>query len=464
MKNLTDLPGKLLAFSDDNALLPRGCTLLCALSGGADSMALLTGLLAVAEDRDLTILAAHYDHGLRGEESRRDAQFVAQQCARLGVPLTVGSGDVATVAAETGRGIEETARDMRYAFLEETAESLGAHAIATAHNADDNAETVLLHLLRGTGLDGLTGIPPRRGKIVRPLLSVTRQEIEEFLTARDIPWVTDSTNDDPAYSRNRIRRDVMPVLRALNPNVSQTLAANLRHIREDRVFLENLAKDALEPQEEPEGLSLSASALTGLPRPVAVRCVKQTLARLDRHQISAVHLDSILDLAANPSPSAQIPLPQGLIVRRVYDRVVFSQEAHAVTSFTPKAIPAPGTYPWRDGWTITLEEVLCPDHAVQGPYECWLRPAPFPLLLRSRRTGDSLRLTGRVHKTVKKWHIEEKIPRHLRDSLPLLTDGEDSILTAAGLGPEESRTAQPGDTALHVRFSQTIPTKGSDIC
>lgn len=459
MKNLTDLPGKLLAFSDENALLPHGCTVLCALSGGADSMALLMGLLAVAEKRNLTVLAAHYDHNLRGEESRRDAEFVARQCAELGVPLTTGSGDVAAQANETGRGIEETARTMRYDFLEKTAARVGAQVIATAHNADDNAETVLLHLVRGTGLDGLTGIPPRRGKIVRPLLSVTRQEIEDYLTARNIPWVTDSTNQDPAYSRNRIRRDVMPVLRDLNPSFSQTLAANLRHIREDRSFLEGLAKVSMEPKEEADGLSLPVSALTDLPRPAAIRGVKQLLARLDRHQIAAVHLDSILDLAASPKPSAQITLPQGLLVRRVYDRVVFSLDAHPAPPLTPRAISAPGVSRWG-AWIITLEEALCPDPPVQGPYDCWLRPAPFPLLLRSRRTGDSIRLPGRNHKTVKKWHVDEKIPRHLRDGLPLLTDGKNQILAAASLGPQEARTSQPGEPALHVRFSQSIPHEG----
>ena len=415
-------------------------------------MALVSGLLALADERRLTVLAAHYDHQLRGEESRRDANFVRSWCAARGIPLTMGTGDVAARAAQTGKGIEETARAMRYAFLEETAQTLGAHAIATAHNADDNAETVLLHLIRGTGLDGLAGIPPRRGTIIRPLLSVTRQEIEDWLTARDIPWVTDSSNADPTYTRNRIRRDVMPVLRDLNPQFSQTLAANLRHIREDRSFLEGLAKISLAVEESSDGLSLSARDLTDLPRPVAVRWVKQILTRLDRHQISAVHLDSILDLAATESPSAQITLPQGLLVRRVYDRVVFSVEAHAAPSLTPKALSGPGTHTWGD-WVITLEEALCPDHPLQSPYDCWLRLAPFPLILRSRRTGDSLRLPGRSRKTLKKWHIEAKIPRHLRDSLPLLTNGDDQLLTAAGLGPDEAHTAQPGQPALHVRFS-----------
>ena len=452
MKNHTDLPGKLLAFSHPHDLLPQGSTVLCALSGGADSMALLTGLLAVAGDRDLTVLAAHYNHNLRGEESRRDETFVRDWCARLGVPLTVGSGQV---APRPGQSLEETARAIRYAFLEETAAAQGAHRIATAHSADDNAETILLHLVRGTGLDGLTGIPPRRGIIVRPLLSVTRTEIEAYLTQQGIPWVKDSSNQDLAYSRNRIRHQVMPILRELNPRFSETLAANLRYLREDRALLEGLARLSQEPREETAGLSLAAQELTDLPRPVAVRAVKQLLARLGRHQISAVHLDSILDLAAKDSPSACLSLPQGLLVRRAYDRLVFSLDDTPAAPPPPISLPGAGTHSWGRDWTITLEEGLCPAAPAQGPYECWLRPQPFPLLLRPRRTGDRLQLPGRAHKTLKKWYIEEKIPRHLRDGLPVLTDGHDQVLATAGLGPHGPAAAQPGEPALHVRFSQS---------
>ena len=235
-------------------------------------MALLTALALGAADRGWTVLAAHYDHGLRGEESRRDRDFVTAWCAEQRIPLTVGAGDVAGQAKETRRGIEETARSMRYVFLHETARAVGAGVIATAHNAEDNVETVLLHLTRGAGLDGLTGIPPRRGKLVRPLLASSRDEIDAFLARQGVPWVEDSTNAQTVYARNRIRREVLPVLKELNPNLTETLTANLARLRADRDWLNAQAKPVLELAEKSPGrVAVPASALSELPPTVAAK-------------------------------------------------------------------------------------------------------------------------------------------------------------------------------------------------
>ena len=234
MKNPIDLAAQAAAFADKYNMLPQGSTVLCALSGGADSMALLSVLEALAKPRSLTLHAAHFNHQLRGEESQRDEDFVVQWCQKRGIPLVVGRGDVAQEAQEQGKGVEETARAMRYGFLTATAQELGADKIATAHNADDNAETLLLHLARGTGLDGLTGIPPVRGILIRPLLATPRIDIAVYLAQEEIPHVEDSSNQDTVYARNRLRQEVMPVLRDLNPAFVSTLAANLVHLREDR--------------------------------------------------------------------------------------------------------------------------------------------------------------------------------------------------------------------------------------
>lgn len=453
MKNPSDLPSQVLAFAHRHGMLPAGSVVLCALSGGADSMALLACLRALAKDRDWTVLAAHYDHQLRGAESRRDADFVADWCARKHIPLTVGRGDVAAEAARTGRGVEETARAMRYAFLEETAATLGAAAIATAHNADDNVETLLLHLLRGTGLDGLAGIPPVRGRIVRPLLAVPRADIKAYLQAEGIPHVEDSSNGDTTYTRNRLRREVLPVLQALNPNLSRRLAENLEHIRADRAFLEHLGAElAQTAREEPEGLSLEIRPLRDAPPPVAVRAVKQVLARLGRHQISAVHLDQILALARGDAPSAWTPLPRGLWVRRVYGRLLFTQTPPETTVPAPLTLHAAGVYFWGP-WRLTLEEVTCPAPPEKGPFAFHLRPG-FPLTLRGRQTGDTLTLPGRRTKPLKKWYVDEKIPRQDRDTLPVLTCPS-GLLAAAGLGPQSTALAAPGSPALRVTFDQT---------
>ena len=173
-------------------LLPRGRRVLCAVSGGADSMALLHMLL---RREDLTVCAAHFEHGLRGEESLRDAAFVEDWCRERSIPFLLEHGDVRAYASERGLGIEEAARELRYAFLERAADQLGCELIATAHNADDNAETMLLHLLRGSGLDGLRGIPRRRGRLVRPLLDMSRAEIERYLEENGALTVIDYKTD-----------------------------------------------------------------------------------------------------------------------------------------------------------------------------------------------------------------------------------------------------------------------------
>jgi len=196
----------LFEFAAQYDMLPRNGLVLCALSGGADSMYLAANLLAGMEQGGYRLAAAHYDHCLRGENSARDARFVREWCRSQGIPCVLGQGDVAARAKAEGRGLEETAREMRYAFLKETAAALGAEVIATAHTADDNGETLLLNLVRGSGLQGLCAIPPRRGNLVRPMLTTTRAEVERWLAEHHVPHVEDESNQDLCFTRNRVRK------------------------------------------------------------------------------------------------------------------------------------------------------------------------------------------------------------------------------------------------------------------
>ena len=246
MKNPIDLVAQAAAFADRYNMLPPGSTILVALSGGGDSMALLSVLEKLAQERDLHLHAAHFNHQLRGEESQRDETFVTEWCEKRNIPLIIGQGDVAQEAKEQGKGVEETARAMRYGFLTQAAQDLGADKLATAHHADDNAETVLLHLVRGAGLDGLTGIPPVRGILIRPLLAIPQSDIAAYLEQEGIPHVEDSSNFDLTYARNRLRQEVVPVLQELNPAFISTLTANLDHLREDRDLLEGMAQRAIQ--------------------------------------------------------------------------------------------------------------------------------------------------------------------------------------------------------------------------
>ena len=243
-------------------MIPAGGTVLCAVSGGADSICLLHWLNTLRAVRPFTLAVAHYNHNLRGAESDRDEafvrEFVGRRCGALRVntpegerllpPVEcfVGSGDVAGEAKRMGKGVEETAREMRYAFLEQTAQRVGAAVIATAHNADDNAETLLLHLIRGSALRGLTGIPPRRGKIVRPLLTTTRREIGEYLRVYSVPHVEDSSNASDDYSRNRVRHRVLPEMEAINPWLAERMSQTIRSLRGDEEFLSGLAQEELD--------------------------------------------------------------------------------------------------------------------------------------------------------------------------------------------------------------------------
>ncbi len=267
---------------DEYDMLPPGCTVVCAVSGGADSICLLHRLNQLRAIRPFTLVAAHYNHHLRGAESDRDEAFVkrwvedwcgpdpaAGQAPLPAVRLITGGGDVSGEAKRLGLGLEETARRMRYAFLEEAARAVGADRIATAHTADDNAETVLLHLIRGSGLQGLTGIRPRQGRLVRPLLTTTRREIEDYLELYHIPHVEDSTNQDDAYTRNQVRHQVIPLLDEINPWFVPRMADTIRYLRSDNDYLSAQAA-AVARRARPAGdggLSISAALLASQPTP-----------------------------------------------------------------------------------------------------------------------------------------------------------------------------------------------------
>ena len=222
------MQNKLLKFIREQGLISPGDRIICAVSGGADSVALLFALYLLKDKLKIQLEAAHFNHLLRGEESQRDEHFVRDFCARYEIPLHVGGGQV-----QPGKkGLEAAARDARYAFLQ----SLDGR-IATAHTADDNAETVLLHLIRGTGLKGLGGIAPQRGKLIRPMLSITRQEVEAFLNEWSLPHVEDSSNASDAFLRNRIRHHVMPVLQEENPKIGENLSKMALRLRLDEEYL-----------------------------------------------------------------------------------------------------------------------------------------------------------------------------------------------------------------------------------
>lgn len=449
-----------LRLIEEYDMVPAGGLVLCAVSGGADSMCLLHFLHALGRKERFSVAAAHYNHCLRGEESDRDAAFVAQWCKAHGIVCVTGAGDVGSRAARQGTGIEETARAMRYEFFARAAGELGAGRIATAHNADDNAETVLLHLTRGSGLQGLTGIPPRRDAVVRPLLTTARQEIESYLALHGIPHVEDSTNTDTAFTRNRLRREVMPILKALNPRFTESMAATIRTLRADHDYLNARAAElAGKACWAGDDLVMDTAHIAGAPAAVAPRIVRRLLEQMGDGGVqgTSAHLSAVVALARGDDPSAMLHLPGGILVQRVYGEILFTTALDPLPSFEPVTLNRDGeTVIAGSTWRALCRAVVAGKDSPKNKHTFYLNcdmingVAQF----RPRRTGDTIALPGRGSKTVKKLFIDAKVPRRERERIPVLAD-ESDVLAVAGFGPSRRHLAKPGEPAYKIEMIST---------
>lgn len=441
---------EVLAWCRREGLLAAGMHVVCAVSGGADSMALLWCLHSLQSELSLTVTAAHFNHCLRGAESDRDEQFVRDFCASHAIPLAVGAEDVASHT--NGRTIEETARDLRYAFLL----SLPCDCVATAHTADDNAETVLLHLLRGSGLRGLCGIPPKRGKIIRPLLSVTREQLEAFLLEEGIGWVEDSSNSLPDCLRNRLRHQVMPLLRAENPRLSVRLTEQSALLRADDALLDSCASSLLRSALRDADTPLwHCPTLAAAQDALQKRALRLLLRDYLPQDAALTHIRSLQSLLTAPSPSASISLPNGLTALRRYDCLTISRAAPPAFPVTQLKIPGETRIE-----TLGLR-ILC---KFEEKYKNFSN-TPFHfavkydmisqsiLFVRPRRVGDRISTPGGHTTTLKKHFIEQRIPRDLRDRIPVLATNE-TVLAVGGIGVNPLYSAAAGEPAVIIHIEK----------
>ena len=403
-----------------NQMLSPGDHLVVAVSGGRDSMALLHLMVSLAEKLHITVSAAHYNHNLRGEESHRDEAFLREYCRNQGIDLSVGSGDVSGYAEENGIGIEEAARHLRYDFLL----SLDGK-IATAHNADDNLETLLMRLIRGTGLHGLGGIPPVRGRIIRPILTVDRAAIHQYIKTHNIPYVEDSTNSEDFCLRNRLRHHVIPMLQQENPVISSDASRLCLQLRDEDAYMEENTKKLMASCLQ--NGNLSVSALQRLPEVMQKRILRQYLFAVP--ELSQAHVEDARSLLYSPSPSARLSLPGGNTLCRVYD--LLSLNLPERSGISAPILLSPGEKRTFGRWEVSLKKGICPEVL---PYGTLALDIPGPILLRTRLPGDRLRLPG-GEKKLKRYLIDQKIPVHLRDSLPVAVFEETIValppLTAA---------------------------------
>ena len=291
---------KLRAFVKQQELISPGDSIVCAVSGGADSIALLWALYLLKEEWQLSLSAVHFNHHLRGEASDEDEQFVRDFCNGYGIPLYVGSEYV----VPNEKGLEAAAREARYRYF-----ATLPGKIATAHTADDNAETVLMHLLRGTGLKGLGGIAPKRNNLIRPLLSVTRSEVEHFLAEYALPHREDDSNHTDLFLRNRLRHHVVPLLKEENPRFSENLSAMALRLRQDEDALAEIANQK----------PISITALRQESSAIRVRILERFLKESGVPEPEASHIRLAEALVFSDNPSAQGNFPGGITICRNYD-------------------------------------------------------------------------------------------------------------------------------------------------
>lgn len=424
-------------------MLPVGCRVLCAVSGGADSMCLLHLLWERRERLGIRVAAAHFEHGIRGGDSLADAAFVEEFCRRRGIPCTVEHGNVPEYAKEHGMGIEEAARELRYAFLERTADALGCDRIATAHNADDNAETVLFNLCRGAGADGLCGIPPVRGRIVRPLLGVTRREIEEYLAQNGVPHREDATNASDEYSRNLLRHRVMPVLREINPRVSESVLRTSETLRENGRHLQNEA-DAFIARFF-DGGSVPQRELAALDRAVAAAVVRTLCPR----SLSRGHVDAALALCEG-TELAFADLP-GIRLRRERGRIFFGAQERE--KLVPRELVPGEVLRVPEAGVVFRSEITEQPPEIYGLFKTYIFKYDSicgRIFITPRMDGDKLRPAGRgCTKSLKSLFAEAGYDSARRDGTAVIRD-EKGILAVCGLCADERTMPAPGDRVLVI--------------
>ena len=422
--------------------LIAGKKLLCAVSGGADSMCLLHLLYAEGFD----VAAAHFEHGIRAEESLRDAAFVELFCRENGIPFVLEHADVPAYAASHGLGLEEAGRTLRYAFLERAADALGCDLIVTAHTLDDLAETMLFNLARGSGAAGLRGIPRERGRIVRPMLGVSRREIEAYLAENGVGHVEDSTNRSDDFARNLIRHQAVPALRQINPRFAEAAARAAGLCARDEEYFRAEAERFLD--EYFDGESLPLDKLSSLHGAVASRVVRKLLPGL-----SLTHTERALDFLTG-TEYALLELP-GTVLRREQGRLYLSPACESPLP-ARRIVPGEALILPEAGLSLLAEKTVYAGEIHDLFKTSYLKYEMIgtDLFCTARLPGDRIRPLRRgCTKTLKSLFAERGLTKAERGRVPVIRTADGPVLVY-GLALDERFVPAPGEPAWKLTFSK----------
>jgi tRNA(Ile)-lysidine synthase len=421
-------------------LLARGDRLIVGVSGGMDSMVLLHLLNAYRQEFDLSLIVAHINHGLRPMESEQEAELVQKESERLGSTFEYGQFDVKEFQKAGGLSLQDAGRRIRFHFFNSLLSKYGAQKIALGHHADDQVETVLLRLMRGSGLRGLKGmLPIRQGRVIRPLLEVWREEIESFARGKGVPYCLDSSNLKRDYLRNRLRLELIPMIeKEYQPNFRAVIMRASIIFREENDYLERGAEEAYQKivQEGKDALSFKFSGYQSLDKAIQWRVVQKMLIRIYGREMSCEEeewpdVNQIYRTLHQPVPSFLLELPHGVCLEKRYDIVsLVKGRARPIPPFEIELAVPGRTFIEEIGKEVVIEEISGDDklaglnearHTVLLDYQS----LQFPLKMRNFRPGDRFQPLGvKGTQKLKEFFIDHKIPRFERPKIPLLIAGE----------------------------------------
>jgi tRNA(Ile)-lysidine synthase len=459
-------------FVQQHKLFSSGDNVLVAVSGGADSVCLLHILAKQQAELGIKLHLAHLNHQLRGAESDSDARYVSDLAHKLGIPATIESRDVAAYHAQKGGSLEEAAREVRYNFLSQVAKKINASRVTVGHTCDDHIETILMHLLRGTGTAGLCGLQPRSAlpnresdvqlEVVRPLLEITRQETSDYCQRHKLAPQNDSSNASLYFQRNRVRLELLPALRSYNPGIDKALLRLADIAGDDISFLEeqtSLLWSGL-AKEQDETICLDIIKMAGLPhaiqRQVFRRAVKQLRGNIK--DIEADHIEAMVDFLSKPA-GKKLCLPDGLVLSTEYGRLIL---ASAETSLCPlpilkgvSNIKVPGKTD-LPGWRIKADitqGVVDKDNGLTASFDA--DKVGEKLTVRKRRPGDRFQPLGMSQsKKLQDFMVDSRIPGSWRDRVPLICSPEQILWVVGWRIDDRVKVTENTKDILRIKFER----------
>ncbi|MFO1441908.1 tRNA lysidine(34) synthetase TilS [Bacillus sp. Bva_UNVM-123] len=438
------LDDKVRVFLKQKGIKLNQLKLLVGVSGGPDSLALLHYLWCKSQENHLSIIAVHVDHMFRGEESFAESQFVKEFCREKDIPFEMTQIDVPAYIKESGKSVQVASRECRYAFFEEMMVKYNADFLALGHHGDDQVETILMRLTRGSSGDARGGIsfmrPFGKGKIIRPFLCVSRQEIEDYCIAEGLEPRRDPSNEKGIYSRNRFRKEIMPFLKKENPQVHEHFQRFSEEIKDDEAFLLELTVEKMNmviEKKSAEEIVLNINGFLVIPMPLQRRGIQLILNYLYKKKpssLSVLHIEHLISLMNSPHPSGSLNFPNGLNIVRSYEKCSFFFHRQAVQTYRFE-LAKQGKIELQNGWTMIMEFTNSSNYRSSAHTLLLNREeVSLPLVIRTRQEGDRMSLQGMEGtKKVKDIFIDRKVPLLERKEWPIVTDSKGQILWVPGL-------------------------------